>query len=104
MRKGIKKKAVGFMIMPILKLKELMNVDVDLVGRFDMWDVNADIADDGHKRIIGGLNWNILRDAKDKPQVKLQVQGQKTIYEGPSADNNLLMVQLQWGFGNILTQ
>jgi len=97
-------KSNGFMVMPILKLKELMNVDVDIVGRFDMWDVNADIADDGHMRFIGGLNWNIVRDSKDKPQVMLQIQGQKTTYESAIADVNLLMVQLQWGFGNTLAQ
>jgi len=97
-------KSNGFMVMPILKLRELMNIDVDLIGRFDMWDENGDIADDGHTRIIGGLNWNIVRDAKDKPQVMLQIQGQKTIYESDMSDINLLMVQLQWGFGNIFTQ
>lgn len=97
-------KSSGFMVMPILKLKELMNIDVDLVGRFDMWDINTDVADDGHMRIIGGLNWNIVRDSKDRPQVMLQIQGQKTAYEGAEPDDNLLMVQLRWGFGNILTQ
>jgi hypothetical protein len=94
----------GFMVMPILKLKELMNVDVDIVGRFDMWDVNNDADDDGHTRIIGGINWNILRNANDKPQIILQIQGQKMIYESEIPDVNLLMVQLQWGFNNILTQ
>jgi len=91
--------------MPILKLRELMNIDVDLIGRFDMWDENGDIADDGHTRIIGGLNWNIVRDAKDKPQVFLQIQGQKTIFEDDiMSDITQLMVQLQWGFSNIFTQ
>ncbi len=98
-------KSNGFMVMPILKLRELMNIDVDLIGRFDMWDENGDIADDGHTRIIGGLNWNIVRDAKDKPQVFLQIQGQKTIFEDDiMSDITQLMVQLQWGFSNIFTQ
>lgn len=97
-------KSSGFMIMPIVKLKELMNVDVDIVGRFDMWDVDADIVDDGHTRIIGGLNWNIIRDAKDRSQVALQIQGQKTIYKSAIPDANLLMVQLKWGFSNTLSQ
>jgi len=98
-------KSKGFMVMPILKLRELMNIDVDLIGRFDMWDENGDIADDGHTRIIGGLNWNIVRDAKDKPQVFLQIQGQKTIFEDDiMSDITQLMVQLQWGFSNIFTQ
>jgi len=98
-------KSNGFMVTPILKLKELTNVDVDIIGRFDMWDRDAGIADDGHMRIIGGLNWNIVRDAKDKPQVFLQIQGQKTIFEDDiMSDITQLMVQLQWGFSNIFTQ
>ncbi len=97
-------KSSGFMVMPIFSLRELMNVDVDIVGRFDMWDVDADIVDDGHTRIIGGLNWNILRDANDRSQVALQIQGQKTIYESAIPDVNLLMVQLKWGFSNTFSQ
>ena len=97
-------KSTGFMVMPVLKLKELMNIDVDIVGRFDLWDVDTEIDDDGHTRIIGGINWNVLRNAKDKPQVILQIQGQRTMYEGLAPDVNLLMIQLQWGFDNILTQ
>jgi len=81
--------------MPVFKLKELMGVDLDIVGRFDMWDIDTDIADDSHKRVVGGLNWNILRDAKDMPQIILQIQGQKTVYENEIPDINLLMVQLQ---------
>ena len=97
-------KSSGFLLMPIIKLRELMNTDVDIVGRFDMWDTNTDIDDDGHTRIIGGINWNILRDANDKPQVILQIQGQKLLYENEMPDANLLMVQLQWGFSNIIAQ
>jgi hypothetical protein len=97
-------KSTGFMVMPVFRLRELINVDVDIVGRFDMWDVDTDIDDDGHTRVIGGLNLNILRNAKDKPQVILQIQGQRTMYEGLTPGVNLLMVQLQWGFENIITQ
>lgn len=97
-------KSSGFMVMPILKLRELTDIDVDLVGRFDMWDADTDVADDGHMRIIGGLNWNIIRDAKGNSQILLQIQGQKTGYESATPDINLLMVQLQWGFSNIFRQ
>jgi hypothetical protein len=97
-------KSSGFLLMPIIKLREMMNVDIDIVGRFDMWDVNTDIDDDGHTRIIGGINWNVLRNADDKPQIILQIQGQKVLYESDVPDVNLLMVQLQWGFNNIITR
>lgn len=98
-------KSDGFMIMPIVKLKEISDIDVDLVGRFDMWDANADVDNDGHKRIIGGLNWNIIRDANDKPRAMLQVQMEKTIFESDLfEDVTQLLVQLQWGFSNTFNQ
>ncbi len=97
-------KSIGFMVMPIIGLRTIMNVDIDLVGRFDMWDMDTDVADDGHMRIIGGFNWNIVRDANDNPQVYLQIQGEKIRYESARQDLNLLMVQLQWGFSNIFRQ
>ena len=97
-------KSSGFFFMPIIKLRKIMNIDVDIVGRFDLWDLNNDIDDDGHTRIIGGMNWNVLRNADDKPQIILQIQGQKMVYENEIPDVNLLMIQLQWGFNNILTQ
>jgi hypothetical protein len=95
----------GFMVMPIMKLKNLTGIDVDIIGRFDMWDANTDVDDDGHMVIIGGLNWNITRDAKGTPQLFLQIQGERTIFEDDAIDEvNQLMVQLQWGFSNTLTQ
>jgi hypothetical protein len=97
-------KSSGFMLMPIIKLREVVGIDIDVVGRFDMWDVNTDVEDDAHTRVIGGLNWNILRNADDKPQVVLQIQGQKMIYESEMPDLNILRAQLQWGFSNIFAQ
>jgi len=93
----------GFMVMPILKLKSLTNIDVDIVGRFDMWDGNTDVTDDGHMVVIGGLNWNLVRDEKNAPQVFLQIQGEKTIFEDEiKSDINRLMIQLQWSFSNTI--
>jgi hypothetical protein len=92
-------KSQGFMVMPIVKLGKLSGVDVDLVGRYDNWDANADVDNDGHSRIIAGFNWNILRDAKGKPQVLLQVNGERTTYEDASKDPvDKLMMQLRWAF------
>jgi hypothetical protein len=95
----------GFMVMPILKLKSLTHIDVDIIGRFDKWDINTGVDDDGHMVIIGGLNWNIVRDTKGTPQVFLQIQGERTIFENDALDEvNQLMVQLQWGFSSIISQ
>jgi hypothetical protein len=93
----------GFMAMPIIKLGGLTGVDVDLIGRFDMWDGNTDVDNDGHMAITGGLNWNIVRDEKNAPQVFLQIQGEKTIFEDDAlSDVNQLTVQLQWIFSNTI--
>jgi hypothetical protein len=98
-------KSKGFMVMPIIKLKDISNIDLDLVSRFDMWDKNTKLDYDSHKRIIGGLNWNIVRYSKDKPQAMLQIQMEKTIFESElREDITQLIIQLQWGFSNTFTQ
>jgi hypothetical protein len=92
----------GFMIMPILKLKGMTGIDVDLLGRFDLWDGDTDIDDNGHMNITAGVNWNFLRDEKGTPMVFLQIQGERTMFEDETAvDIDQLMVQLQWNFSNV---
>ena len=94
----------GFMVMSIIKLRELTNIDADIIGRFDMWDINNSVDNDSHMRIIAGLNWNILRDANNIPQTMLQIQAQREIFESNVDDIDRLMVQLQWGFSNTFVQ
>lgn len=92
----------GFMIMPIIKLKGMTGIDIDLLGRLDMWDGNTDVDDDGHMNITAGLNWNLVRDEKGSPMVFLQLQGERTIFEDDAiADIDKLMAQLQWTFSNV---
>lgn len=93
----------GFMIMPILKLKGMTGIDIDLLGRFDMWDGNTDIEDNGHTNITAGVNWNLIRNEKGAPMVFLQIQGERTMFEDEAAlDIDQLMVQLQWKFSTVL--
>lgn len=87
----------GFMIMPIIKLAKVADADIDLVGRYDYWDPNRDVDDNGHSRITGGFNWNILRDSKNSPVVMLQVNWEHTMYEIEEMDAiDLVMIQLRW--------
>ena len=89
----------GFMAMPIVKLKKLTFLDVDLVGRYDVWDKNIDVDDDGHSRITGGLNWNILRNAKNRPLIMLQANWERTMYEEEGKNpEDLYLIQLRWSF------
>lgn len=93
----------GFMVMPILKLKGMTGIDIDLLGRFDMWDGNTDIDDNGHTNITAGVNWNLIRNEKGSPMVFMQIQGERTMFEDETAaDIDQLMVQLQWKFSNAL--
>lgn len=92
----------GFMVMPIIKLKRMAGIDVDILGRFDMWDGNTDADDDGHMNITAGLNWNLVRDEKGAPMVFLQLQGERTMFEDDAIEDiDKLMAQLQWTFSNV---
>jgi hypothetical protein len=94
--------ANGFMVMPILKLKGLTGIDVDLLGRFDMWDGNTDVEDDGRMTITAGVNWNLVRNDKGSPTVFFQFQGERTMFEDDVlVDVDKLMAQLQWKFSNV---
>lgn len=93
----------GFMVMPVVKLKNIADIDVDLVGRYDMWDVNNDVDNDGHSRIIAGFNWHLQRDSSGNPMVFLQVQGERIIFEEDGRDTeDAIMVQLRWSFSNVI--
>jgi hypothetical protein len=92
----------GFMVMPVIKLKGMTGIDVDILGRFDMWDGNTDVDDDGHMNITAGLNWNLVRDENGAPMVFLQLQGERTMFENDALDDiDKLMAQLQWTFSSV---
>ncbi|MBN1694536.1 hypothetical protein JW879_03935 [candidate division WOR-3 bacterium] len=94
--------ANGFMVMPMFKLKGLTGIDVDLLGRFDMWDGNTDVDDDGRMTITAGINWNLVRDEKGAPMVFFQFQGERTMYQDDVlVDIDKLMAQIQWKFSNV---
>ncbi|MEO0293286.1 MAG: hypothetical protein ABIN61_03570 [candidate division WOR-3 bacterium] len=96
-------KSNGWMIMPILKLQNLAKLDVDIIGRFDKWDGNTELENDGDMTITCGINWNLVRDEKNKSCVFLQIQGEKTIFENEAiSDINQLLIQLQWKFSNTI--
>lgn len=92
-------KSQGFMIMPNLRLIR----PLDLVLRYDKWDPNSRTADDGWSTLIGGLNWNILFDSQGTPNLFVQTNWQRTMYQDPTKKPlDQIMVQLRWTFGNNL--
>ena len=89
----------GFMIMPIIKLTN----DFELVARYDNWDPNTDEDNDKETILIGGFNYYILRRAKGKPAVMLQVNYENTSYEDSSKDSkDKFITQLRWEFSTKL--
>lgn len=92
----------GFMLMPVIDFNKLTGFDLELVGRYDNWDPNIEIDEDGHARIIGGINWYILRNTKNKPLVSLQLNGERKIFEDEREAVDSFMMQLRWSFSNTI--
>ncbi len=95
--------SAGFMAMTIFSLNDITGLDVDIIGRFDSWDLNTEIDDDAHSTAIAGLNWNIIRDAKNNPQVFIQFNWQRTMFENDAIDPvDTYMAQLRWSFSSTI--
>ncbi len=85
----------GFSVMPLVTVWK----NLQLTGRFDQWDPNTDVDDDGLTRFIVGANWAFTKDTKGKPTTSLQInyQSDKPEVEDSKATNQIL-VQLVGSF------
>lgn len=82
-------------LMPMYKL----NNKFELVARYDIYDPNTDVDDDGYNTAIGGVNYYLARDSKNSPKLMLQANYQLKSYEDDNSDDeSTLMVQLRWIF------
>ncbi|MDY6914844.1 MAG: hypothetical protein SVM86_00825 [Candidatus Cloacimonadota bacterium] len=82
-------------IMPIYKI----NSKIELVARYDMYDPDTDVDDDGYNTAIGGLNYYLARDSKNSPKLMLQANYQMKTYEDDNSDDeSTMMLQLRWIF------
>jgi len=87
--------AGGFMIMPCVDIKKKFQI----VGRYDMWDPDFEIDDDGHNRFIAGVNYFITKDVKGNPQTQIQLNWERIQYEledSEPLDN--ISCQFRWEF------
>jgi hypothetical protein len=83
--------------MPVIKLKNLIPVDMDIVVRYDKWDPNTQKQNDRWSTRIAGLNWNIRQD------MMLQFNWEQKNYQDTTkCPVNDFMVQLRWKFSNLL--
>ncbi|MGC9366745.1 MAG: hypothetical protein ACP5FK_06855 [bacterium] len=89
--------AQGFTVMPVLSLKNMTGADVELVARYDQWDPNTDVDDDGHNRIIAGINWNAYKDGSNK--VMIQANYERLSWEADGVDPvDVFALQFRWKF------
>jgi hypothetical protein len=88
---------MGFMVFPKFHLGWLFDHDVEIFGRFDYWDGDTDVEDDGQYLYVGGFNYFFSRMEKGKPGVMLQaafVREQPEVEDGEPTDE--IVVQLRW--------
>jgi len=91
----------GIMIMPVVKLKPLIGYDFDIVLRYDWWDANTEMDSNAVSTIIGGLNYNILRDKDGAPNLIMQINWEREIHEyAPEEPVDQILAQLRWRFNS----
>lgn len=84
-------KSRGFCVMPTV----MIGKHIQVLGRYDMWDKDTDVEDDGHTKIIAGVNWFIGASKNTQLQVNWQ---RKTPEASGSKPTDMFMVQLRWEF------
>ncbi len=108
--------ATGLTIMPIVSLSSLIDVPVDVIGRYDRWDESDRPASDSARSLLNtlilGLNYSFLPDKTNTPQMTMQLNYETKKYdEDKSAtsfadgkkDSSKLMLQLKWKFANTIS-
>jgi len=84
-------------VLAMFNLKDVADLNMDLVGRYDMYDPNTDNDDDGKNLMLFGVNYNIQKN------VQLQANYQITSFEAEGAeDESQFMLQLRYKFSNLL--
>jgi hypothetical protein len=108
-------KATGLMIMPIISLQPVIGTDIQLIGRYDIWDETDNPSSSKFFKLSAttiGANYNFLPDASSVPAMQLQLNyTMKKYSEKDSApsyadgvkDINQLMLQLKWRFSSTIS-
>ena len=87
-------------IMPVYNI----NDKIELLARYDIYDPDIDNDNDVENTIIAGLNYFILRDAKNAPKLFIQTNFQMTQFEDDSEDESELLLQLRWIFSETINK
>ncbi|MCF7793681.1 MAG: OprO/OprP family phosphate-selective porin [Candidatus Cloacimonetes bacterium] len=87
-------------VMPVFKV----NNSFDIIARYDIYDPDTDTDDDGKNTLIAGVNYNMLRDSKNKPVLFVQANYETTTFEDESDAVNQILVQLRWIFSETINK
>ena len=108
--------ANGFMIMPIISLKQFVEKDFQLLFRYDSWDESDNPSSTSFYKLNAttiGANYNFFHNASNVPAMQLQLNyTMKKYNEDDSApayadgakDSNQLMLQLKWRFSSTISK
>ncbi len=107
--------ATGISIIPIISLKDYIDTDVQLIGRYDSWDESDRIAADKARSKLSamtfGANYNFLHDESAVPAMQLQLNYTTKSYDEDEShsefaagkkDSSQINLQLKWRFANTL--
>jgi len=88
----------------VLKLKTLVEKDIDFVVRYDRSDpTDSDKDENIVTAITGGVNYNFMHDDSSNPAMQLQLNyTNKSNSVKTTNDSSALMLQLKWRFNNTL--
>jgi len=87
-------------LMPVFKVNNML----DIIARYDIYDPNTDTDNDANNTLIAGLNYNMIRNAKDSPVLFVQANYETTTFEDKSDSINKIMVQLRWKFSETINK
>ncbi len=83
-------------VLGMYDLKDVTGVNMELVGRYDMYDPDTDTDDDGKNLMLFGANYYLQKN------VQVQANYQITSHEDEEdEDISQLMLQLRWSFSNL---
>ena len=88
----------------VLKLKTLVEKDIDFVVRYDRSDpTDSDEDENIVTAVTGGVNYNFMHDDSSNPAMQLQLNyTNKSNSVKTTNDSSALMLQLKWRFNNTL--
>jgi len=92
MRKQDETQSSCIMVMPVVTFANRFQI----LGRYDIWDPNADVDDDGYNLMVVGANYFL---SKNTPSTQIQVNWERATPELADAEpTDNFSVQLRWEF------